>query len=84
MRTPSSALPAWPQGFELGFGRPFPATAVVLAVAFLAPISFFFTTGFFAAAFVFLVLTRFAIVVPFSLSRYAREGDDAESCLYIV
>jgi hypothetical protein len=24
MRTPSSALPAWPNGFVVGFGRPLP------------------------------------------------------------
>src|SRR5215470_15246525 len=28
MRTPSSALPAWPQGLALGRGRPFAAAAL--------------------------------------------------------
>ena len=65
MRTPSSALPAWPKGLLDGFGRPF-ATAFFDAGFF----AFSFTTFFDAAldlgltfvlAFTFLL---FAIAVP--------------------
>src|SRR5712691_11403381 len=40
MRTPSSALPASPHGFALGFGSPFPAALrAPLAAGFFAPLA---------------------------------------------
>ena len=69
MRTPSSALPAWPNGLLDGFGKPF--AAAFFAAGFLA---FSFTTFFavaldlgvaFVLAFVFaFAFLRFAIAVP--------------------
>jgi hypothetical protein len=70
MRTPSSALPAWPHGFVEGFGKPF-ATAAFFATGFF---DFSFVT-FFEAAFGFafaLAFTRLAffvaIIVPLAFS----------------
>src|SRR5438876_6820135 len=55
MRTPSSALPAWPYGLVDGLGRPFAEAAARLAATFAGFFDLSFTTflpaGFFAAGF---------------------------------
>jgi hypothetical protein len=79
IRTPSSALPAWPQGFAEGRGAPF-APAVLAADAalsltvffpdFFAAIVLFVGTGLLAAFLVFLLVlpARFAITVLLNLA----------------
>jgi hypothetical protein len=59
MRTPSSALPACPHGFDDGRGRPLPAAA--FAAGFLAALSF---TAFLADS--------FAAVLVFALAAFLR------------
>src|SRR6185437_10272462 len=56
MRTPVSALPAWPQGLLEGFGRPFPFAFLAVLRALLLRLASFTTRR--AAA---LVLPRFAV-----------------------
>src|SRR5581483_8787973 len=59
-RTPSSALPAWPQGLVDGRGRPFGAR-VFFAAAFLA-FGFAIFAGAFAGAFVLLAILPLAFL----------------------
>src|SRR5712691_2797516 len=96
MRTPSSALPASPHGFALGFGigaaapamRPTTGatrlTAVFLGLDFT---TFFFTAGFFAAAFGFFDFLRGAIFHPLLylgvVSRASR-GEGRRSALFFA
>src|SRR5262249_47391647 len=58
MRTPSSALPAAPQGLMLGRGRPFAAAGLADLAGFF---DFNFTT-FFAAVFDFALALLFAVL----------------------
>src|SRR5262249_60890216 len=60
MRTPSSALPAWPHGFVEGRGRLLADAAVCFGASFTT-----FLSDFFAAALVFgLLFLRIVIVRP--------------------
>src|SRR3984893_7585231 len=64
MRTPSSALPAWPNGLVEGFGRPF-VTAFFAACFFAFRFTTFFEADFdFALDFTFDFLLFVAIVIP--------------------
>src|SRR6266446_749368 len=74
MRTPSSALPACPQGFVLGAGRPFVTAAAFFGAALALAADFFATTfaGLRAALFAgcaaaFFDLDLFAMVAPYFL-----------------
>src|ERR1700760_1958406 len=68
MRTPSSALPAWPQGIADGAGTPLPFD---LAAGFLAAPVTVFLAGLFAADFT----TRFADFFAGALVLFARSLD---------
>src|SRR6266540_1935430 len=97
MRTPSSALPASPHGLALGLGigaaawamRPTTGatrlTAVFLGLDFT---TFFFTAGFFAAAFGFLDFLRGAIFHPLLylgvVSRASRHSGEGSAALYFL
>src|SRR5438876_10198458 len=71
MRTPSSALPAWPNGLLDGFGRPLPL--LFLATSFT--IFFDFAAAFLAVLRAGLPAFFFALAICFLLlHRYAREG----------
>src|ERR1700691_3808193 len=64
MRTPSSALPAWPHGFVLGRGRPWPLAAFAAAFFGLNFTTFreILLADFFATALVLAAFLRVAIV----------------------
>src|SRR6185295_15244025 len=64
--TPSSALPAWPQGFAEGRGRS-PLAAAALAAGFVTFSVTTFLADFFATTLVFDVLAFLAIVIPLAL-----------------
>src|SRR5207245_7338745 len=74
IRTPSSALPAWPHGFVLGAGRPLVTAAAFFGAALALAADFFATTfaGLRAALFAgraaaFFDLDLFAMVAPYFL-----------------
>jgi hypothetical protein len=70
MRTPWSALPAWPYGLVLGFGKPFGAAALAVDVLVFSFMTFL-PAGFFTAtlALGFLALLRIAMVTLSSSSQ---------------
>jgi hypothetical protein len=75
MRTPSSALPAWPHGFDDGRGPPFVAEVFVVRAAF-TPTAFgadFFAADFFADRAVLLV-ALFAVFLAFLPALFARDA----------
>src|SRR5712691_8372789 len=96
MRTPSSALPASPHGLALGFGigaaaSAMPTGATRLTAVFLGLdfATFFFTAGFFAAAFGFFDFLRGAIFHPLLylgvVSRASRHsGEGRRSTLFFA
>src|SRR5947209_2337853 len=94
MRTPSSALPASPHGLALGLGIGAAAPAMPTGAARLTAVflgldftTFFFTAGFFAAAFGFFDFLRGAIFHPLLylgvVSRASR-GEGRRSTLFFA
>src|SRR4051812_3011535 len=75
MRTPSSALPAWPNGLVEGFGAPLPLDLAASFTIFFALGAAFFATFFavflagFAAFFCFLAIGVSLYVFPSAHSR---------------